>query len=101
VVFLEPVTLLHTNHAGHPKKTINIEFLTEAVSNSCQINLTELAKTLELHRNTLQLYMKGHGVAQKYSELTNSDLNILVGKFKKQSDSDIRYIISFLHRHGP
>ncbi|KAG2117876.1 uncharacterized protein F5147DRAFT_534547, partial [Suillus discolor] len=61
----------------------------------------ELAKTLELHRNTLQLYMKSHGIIQRYSELTNADLNILVGEFKKKRpDSGIRYIIGFLHRYG-
>ncbi|KAG1722196.1 hypothetical protein EDB19DRAFT_1599614, partial [Suillus lakei] len=61
----------------------------------------ELAETLGLHRNTLRLYMKAHGITRKYSELTNADLNILVGKFKKkQPDSGIRYIVGFLCRHG-
>ncbi|KAG1763567.1 hypothetical protein EV702DRAFT_982760, partial [Suillus placidus] len=46
-------------------------------------------------------YMKGHEVAQKSFELTNGDLDILVGRFKKKRpDSGIRYIIGFLCRHG-
>jgi hypothetical protein len=53
IVFLEPVTLLRTNRAGHPKKIINTEFLAEVLSNSRLINLMEFAKTLGLHRNTL------------------------------------------------
>lgn len=101
IVFLKPVTLLRTNRAGRPKKIINTEFLAEALSNSRLINLTELAKTLGLHRNTLRLYMKAHGIIRRYSELTNADLDILVGEFKKKRpDSGIRYIIGFLRRYG-
>ncbi|KAG1890223.1 hypothetical protein F4604DRAFT_1543126, partial [Suillus subluteus] len=61
----------------------------------------ELAKTLGLHRNTLRLYMRAHGIIRRYSELTNADLDILVGEFKKKRpDSGIRYIIGFLRRYG-
>ncbi|KAJ8580248.1 hypothetical protein M405DRAFT_710069, partial [Rhizopogon salebrosus TDB-379] len=61
----------------------------------------ELADTLGVHRNTLRLYMKRHGVERKYSELSNADLDMLVNEFKKKRpDSGIRYIIGFLRRHG-
>jgi hypothetical protein len=101
VVFPEPVALLHTGHPGRPKKIIDVEFLVEAVSNSWQIKLTELAEMLGIHRNTLRLYMKHHGVERKYSELTNVDLDLLVTEFKKNKpDSGIRYIVGFLRRHG-
>ncbi|KAG2114097.1 hypothetical protein BD769DRAFT_1333404, partial [Suillus cothurnatus] len=61
----------------------------------------ELANILGVHRNTLWLYMKHHGVERKYSELTNADLDVLVSEFKKKRpDSGIRYIIGFLRRHG-
>ncbi|KAG2336495.1 hypothetical protein BDR05DRAFT_857568, partial [Suillus weaverae] len=46
-------------------------------------------------------YMKAHGIIRRYSELTNTDLDILVGEFKKKRpDSGIRYIIGFLRRYG-
>ncbi|KAG2110887.1 uncharacterized protein F5147DRAFT_536969, partial [Suillus discolor] len=61
----------------------------------------ELADILGVHRNTLQLYMKCHGVQRKYSELMNADLDVLIGEFKKKCpDSGIQYIIGFLCRHG-
>ncbi|KAG2109138.1 hypothetical protein DEU56DRAFT_693799, partial [Suillus clintonianus] len=61
----------------------------------------ELAEMLGVHRNTLRLYMKHHGVERKYSELTNTDLDLLVTEFKKNKpDSGIRYIVGFLRRHG-
>lgn len=101
VAFPEPVSLLHTGRPGRPKKSIDLAFLSEAVSNSRQIRLTELAKTLGVHRNTLQCYMKHHGVERKYSDLTNTDLDLLIKEFKKKRpDSGIRYIVGYLRRHG-
>ncbi|KAG1884362.1 hypothetical protein F4604DRAFT_1493464, partial [Suillus subluteus] len=61
----------------------------------------ELADILGVHRNTLQLYMKRHGIQRKYSELTNAEIDALIQEFKKRHpDSGIRYIIGFLRRHG-
>ncbi|KAG1727633.1 hypothetical protein EDD22DRAFT_789277, partial [Suillus occidentalis] len=61
----------------------------------------ELAEMLGVHRNTLQLYMKHHGVKRKYFELTNVNLDLLITEFKKNKpDSGIRYIVGFLCRHG-
>ncbi|KAG1780408.1 hypothetical protein EV702DRAFT_964880 [Suillus placidus] len=60
-----------------------------------------MADILGNYRNTLHLYMKHHGVQRKYSELTNTDLDVLISEFKKKClDSGIRYIIGFLRRHG-
>lgn len=101
VIFPERVTSLQTGRPGRPKKIIDLEFLADALSNSRQIKLRELADVLGVHRNTLRLYMKCHGVERKYSELTNADLDGLVNEFKKRRpDSGIRYIIGFLRRHG-
>lgn len=101
VMIPEPVALLHTGRPGRPKKLIDVEFLTEAVSTSRQIKLTELSEMLGVHRNTLRRYMKCYGVERKYSNLTNVDLDRLVTEFKKERpDSGIRYMIGFLRRHG-
>jgi hypothetical protein len=95
------VTLLKTRCPGHPKKIIDLEFLANALSNSQQIKLRELADLLGVHRNTLRLYMKHHGVQRKYSELMNADLDVLIRELKKKHpDSGIQYIIGYLHRHG-
>ena len=98
---MEPVTIIHTGQRGRPKKQIDPEFLKEAFSDSRQIKFTELADTLGIHRNTLRLYMKRHGIERRYAQLSNADLDILITYFKKKRpDSGIRYIAGFLRRHG-
>ncbi|KAF7987119.1 hypothetical protein HWV62_321 [Athelia sp. TMB] len=97
----ELVTLQYTGRPGRPRKIIDLDFLKEATSNHRQIKLTELADIMKVHRNTLQLYMKRHGVSRQYSELSNADLDKLVKTFKiKRPESGMRYIIGFLRHHG-
>ena len=96
-----PVTEVHTGLQGCPKKIIDIDFLKEAVSNSRQITCTELARVLGIHRNTLWLYMKSHGIERKYTPISNVDLDNLITEFKtRQPESRIQYIIGFLWTCG-
>lgn len=45
--------------------------------------------------------MRCHGIEQKYSQLSNADLDNLVKRFKRQRpESGIRYTVGFLRRHG-
>ncbi|KZP06934.1 hypothetical protein FIBSPDRAFT_689740, partial [Athelia psychrophila] len=61
----------------------------------------ELADIMKVHRNTLHLYMKRHGVLRQYSKLSNADLDKLVKTFKiTRPESGMRYIIGFLCYHG-
>jgi len=97
----QPVTEVHTGLRGRPKKIINIDFLKEAISNLRQIMCTELARVLGIHRNTLWLYMKNHGVEQKYTHISNRDLDNLITEFKaRRPESGIQYIIGFLRKCG-
>ena len=92
---------MRTGKAGRPKKVINLEFLRTATAGDRQIRISELAKAIGVHRNTLSLYMKQHGVMRQYSNLSNKDLNILVKTFKSQKpESGLRYLIGFLWQHG-
>ena len=101
VQILQPVTEVHTGLQGRPKKIVDIEFLKEAVSNSRHIPCTELARVLGVHRNTLCLYMKNHGIERKYTCISNADLDKLIAKFKtRQPNSSIRYIVGFLWKSG-
>lgn len=97
----QPVATLHTGRPGRPRKIINLNYLKEAVSSSRQIKFTELADVLGVHRNTLRLCMKRHGIERKYTQISNVDLDNLIAQFKnRRPDSGIRYIVGFLRRRG-
>ena len=97
----QPVKIVKTGCHGRPRKLVNPDYLQEAMSHTRQITFTELAGVLGIHRNTLRLHMKRHGIECKYSQLSNGDLDNLIMEFKKQRPkSEIRYIVGFLRRHG-
>lgn len=79
----EPVALLHTGRPGRPKKLIDVESLTEAVSTSRQIKLTELSEMLGVHRNTLRHYMKCYGVERNTRTLLMLTLIVLSPSSRK------------------
>ncbi|KAL4066835.1 hypothetical protein J3A83DRAFT_4097918 [Scleroderma citrinum] len=61
----------------------------------------ELAHTLGVHRNTLCIYMQCHNIEQKYTEISDADLDNLISEFKKRwPESGIQYIIGFMWTHG-
>lgn len=76
--------VVHTGQRGWPKKEIDHDFLKEAFSASRQIKFMELVDMLGIHRNTLWLYMRHHGIEWQYSLLSNADLDLLIGHFKKK-----------------
>ena len=97
----QPVCVVHTGQHGHSRKTVDLTFLHEAMSNSCLIKLTELACVLGMHQNTLWRYMKRNGIEKKYSSLTNTELDELVAHFKTgHPESGLCYMMGFLRRHG-
>ena len=71
------------------------------MSVSRQITCSELARSLGIHRNTLRLFMRNHGIQCKYSDITDTDLDSLVKEFKRRRpESGIRYIVGFLRKNG-
>ncbi|KAI6145114.1 hypothetical protein BKA82DRAFT_3943681, partial [Pisolithus tinctorius] len=61
----------------------------------------ELARLLGIHRNTLHLYMRCHGIERTYTEISDADLDNLVKEFKKRRpESGLRYIIGFMRAQG-
>jgi len=97
VVIPKLVTEVRAGRWGRPHKVINLDYLQEAISGSCQIRLTELADTLGVHRNTLHLYMKSHGIECKYAELSNTELDGIITQFKsRHPKSGLRYAMGFL-----
>lgn len=97
----ELIKILPSGKRGAPRKVIDLEFLQEAMSTRRQLKQQEVADLLGIHRNTLYLHMKRHGVLRNYSKLSSADLDILTARFKHQRpESGLRYLIRFLRRHG-
>ncbi|KAJ7096140.1 hypothetical protein C8R44DRAFT_527222, partial [Mycena epipterygia] len=60
-----------------------------------------LANALGIHRNTLRNYLKMYNVYQRFSNLTDQDLDILTRHFKREKPkAGLRYLIGFLKTHG-
>lgn len=86
---------------GRPKKSINLEFLEEAMNPRRCTSLQELADKLGIHRNTLRYYLKAHNVDYGFTSISDSDLDMITRTFRKQyPDSGIRYLIGFLRRNN-
>ncbi|KAG1733231.1 uncharacterized protein EDB91DRAFT_1016673, partial [Suillus paluster] len=60
-----------------------------------------LAAALGMHQNTLRCYLKKHNVYQRFSAISNADLDILVKTFKiHKPDSGLHYLVGFLRAHS-
>ena len=95
------VSVVHTRRRGRPRKVIDLAYLKEATSASRQIKLTELARTLGVHRNTLRLSMTKYGIKRAYSTMSNAELDQHIIHFKaKCPDSGLRYTMGHLRAHG-
>ncbi|KAF8837819.1 hypothetical protein BDN67DRAFT_883645, partial [Paxillus ammoniavirescens] len=61
----------------------------------------KLANALGMHRNTLRHYLKLYNVYNRYSTISDADLDDLVKIFKlEKPESGLRYLIGFLRTHG-
>ena len=101
IEYVNPITRIKTGKPGQPHKQVNASFLREAMSSKRRISQTKLAKILGIHRHTLHHYLLSHGVYYKWTQLSNSDLDILVKTYRTtKPDSGIQYLIGYLHSHG-
>ena len=97
----ELIKILPSGKRGCPRKIIDLHFLREATANHRLLKKQEIADILGIHRTTLYLHMKRHGILQEYSKLSGADLDILTKRFKTMKpESGLRYLIGFLRRHG-
>ncbi|KAN0086288.1 hypothetical protein V8E55_007425 [Tylopilus felleus] len=96
-----PIIVAHTGQRGCPRKTIDLAYLKEVLTTCRNIKLTELARVLGIHRNTLRAYMKKHGIKRTYSTLSNEELDQLVRQFKvKRPESGLTYAMGHLRAQG-
>ncbi|KAF7288225.1 Integrase catalytic domain-containing protein [Mycena chlorophos] len=86
---------------GRPRKMISKEWLTAAVAPGRRITLSKLAELAGVHRHTLRAYLKQYGVYERFTSLSDRDLDLLVRTFKsKKPTSGLSYIVGFLRSHG-
>jgi AraC-like DNA-binding protein len=101
IALLEPVVEEQSGKQGQPTKTIDPNYLKEAMSPKRHISLSALARKLKMHRNTLRRKMKLYGINRKFDEISDANLDQLVSAFKAEKpNSGLRYLIGFLRRHG-
>jgi len=98
---LEPVVEEATNRAGRPTKTVDRDYLEEAMSSKRNITLSAMATKLKMHRNTLRRKMKLYGLSRSFDDVSDADLDTLVEVFKAEKpNAGFRYLIGFLRRQG-
>lgn len=77
------------------------EFLREAFGSNHAISIRELAKTLGMHRHTLENIMRHHGVRRAFSDVSDDSLDEIFRVFKQQKpDHGLHAFIGFLRRNG-
>lgn len=98
---IHTVSITHTGKRRRPSKDLDVEYLKEAMSSSRKITITRLAKLSNIHRNTLSRKLRLKNVENKFSDLSEADLDVLAKRFKsKRPESGINYLIGFLRQRG-
>jgi AraC-like DNA-binding protein len=86
-----------TGRQGRPVKTVNEDYLKEAMSSSRNITLAALARKLKMHRNTLHRKMKSYGISRKFDDVSDADLDALASAFKADKpNAGFRYLVGYL-----
>ncbi|KZT30298.1 hypothetical protein NEOLEDRAFT_1030687, partial [Neolentinus lepideus HHB14362 ss-1] len=60
-----------------------------------------LSELLGMHRNVVSKQLRLHGVYQRFSDISDNDIDRLVQLYKKhRPSSGLRYVIGFFKSHG-
>ena len=72
------------------------------MSSNRKITITELARSLQVHRHTLRKQLRDHGIARPvHSTISDQDLDELIAAYKElHPKSGIRYVLGFLSQVG-
>lgn len=91
-----------TGRRGQPQKVISEAFLREAFRSGRNISIRKLAKSLNVHTNTVRKYMQEYGITrQSFSDISDESLDAMVKEYKESHPSTgIRYIRGYLSQHG-
>lgn len=95
------VTEVRTGRRGRPKKQFNYEVISEAFSSKRRITIKAYAKAINVHRNTLSNYLAEVGIAPKYEDMSDGEIDDLVRDFRKdRPDSGLGYLAGYIRLHG-
>lgn len=101
VFYDNPITLEQSGGPGRPRKKIALSYLREAFSEHRRITVTRVAETLGIHRNTLAIYMKLHGVSSNFTGMSDDDIDKMMREYRLiRPGSGIRYVIGHLHQNN-
>lgn len=90
-----------TGKPGRPRKEPSMAWLNEAMAPGRRLTFKQIASLCDVSVNTLRFYLKKNGVYERFSNISNDDLDILVRSFKvKKPGSGLSYVIGFLRSHG-
>ena len=86
---------------GRPAFEFNQEWLANAISPTRRLSLQKLAQTLGVHRNTLRRHLQINGLAKRFSDITDTDIDILVRHYKLgRPNAGLRFVLASFKSHG-
>jgi hypothetical protein len=92
---------MYTGRAGRPRKVIGMEYLQGATSSRHQMSNSVIARTIGVHRNTVRARKKEAGIPDRYTDISDSNLDHLIRTFKaRRPSSGIRYAVGFVRTQG-
>lgn len=95
------VKIRKTGKRGRPRKEISAEWLESAVAPGRRITLTKLAELAGVHHHTLRAYLIKNGVYERFCNIPDHDLDLLVKSFhESKPTSGVSHVVGFLRRYG-
>ena len=96
------VRTVQTGRPGHPRKILSEPILREMFRPGRNINITQAARALNVHRHTVKHYLQSYRIQKKkYSVLSDEELDTLVEEFKKnRPTTGLSYLQGHILQHG-
>ena len=93
---------VHTGRPGRPRKVLSEPILREMFRPGRNINVSQAARALNVHRHTVERYLRSYRIRkEEYSQLSDEELDALVEEFKKKRPSTgLSYIRGHLLQRG-
>ena len=96
------VRTVQTGRPGRPRKILLEPILREMFRPGRNINITQAARALNVHRHTVKHYLQSYRIQKKkYSVLSDEELDTLVEEFKKnRPTTGLSYLQGHILQHG-
>ena len=96
------VRTVQTGRPGRPRKVLSEPILREMFRPGRNINISQAARALNVHRHTVKHYLRSYRIRKKeYSELSDEELDVLVEEFRKNRPmTGLSYLRGHILRQG-